>query len=153
MRQSRSFRRQKTPSVSPLQTRACIVRLNAFDPAGGKLLCRQAVEQEADIDDVVHMPPHVDIRRADEVRVDKLVLRQLVVEAHGRLGNGGCVRKGKSAGKPDCSKRRIFCSGKWPTASGLARRSVRPSSAGNCGSSGCPGPRIAPAMCGLSARP
>ena len=89
-----------------LQTRACIVRLNAFDPAGGKLLCRQAVEQEADIDDVVHMPPHVDIRRADEVRVDKLVLRQLVVEAHGRLG-----RNGKSAGKPDCSKRRIFCSG------------------------------------------
>ena len=41
------------------------------------------------------MPPHVNIRRTDKMRVDKIVLRQFIVEAHGRLVNGSCLGEGE----------------------------------------------------------
>ena len=67
------------------------MRLDGPDHAGGQLLRRKAVEQQADVDDVVHVPPHVDVRRADQVGIDQLVLRQIVVKACGRFVDG-CAR-------------------------------------------------------------
>ena len=71
-----------------LEAGARVMRLDSPDHAGGQLLRRKAVEQQADVDDVVHVPPHVDVRRADRVGIDQLVLRQIVVKARGRFVDG-----------------------------------------------------------------
>ena len=86
-----------------LKARACIVRLNAFYRTKGQFLGPEAVKQQANIDDIVHMPPHVNVRRTDKMRVDKIVLRQFIVEAHGRLVNGSCLGEGEICRKSENS--------------------------------------------------
>ena len=71
-----------------LKAGARVMRLDGPDHAGGQLLRRKAVEQQADVDDVVHVPPHVDVRRADQVGIDQFVPRQIVVKARGRFVDG-----------------------------------------------------------------
>lgn len=91
-----------------LKARACIVRLNAFYRTKGQFLGPEAVKQQANIDDIVHMPPHVNVRRTDKMRVDKIVLRQFIVEAHGRLVNGSCLGEGEIRWKTGLLKAQNF---------------------------------------------
>ena len=91
-----------------LKARACIVRLNAFYRTKGQFLGPEAVKQQANIDDIVHMPPHVNVRRTDKMRVDKIVLRQFIVEAHGRLVNGSCLGEGEIHWKTGLLKAQNF---------------------------------------------
>ena len=91
-----------------LKARACIVRLNAFYRTKGQFLGPEAVKQQANIDDIVHMPPHVNVRRTDKMRVDKILLRQFIVEAHGRLVNGSCLGEGEIRWKTGLLKAQNF---------------------------------------------
>ena len=79
--------------------------LHRRDAARGQLGGGEAVEQHADVGDVVHVTAEVDVRRADRIAAHELRLRQVVREACGVIGDAGAVGERKIAGKAGLRER------------------------------------------------
>ena len=68
-----------------LQARRGIVRLDGSDGPACDLLCGEAVEQHADVRDVIHVPAKVNVRRTDGVIPGKIRVCKIVAEPRGRV--------------------------------------------------------------------
>ena len=78
--------------------------LHRRDAARGQLGGGEAVEQYADVGDVVHVTAKVDVRRADRIAAHELRLRQVVREAGGAIGDAGVVGEREIGGKAGLRK-------------------------------------------------
>ena len=70
------------------------MRLDRPDRAVRERLRREAVEQQPDIDDIIDMPPHIDIRRAHRMRPAQVRFRKIVVEPRRFVRQAGMIGKG-----------------------------------------------------------
>ena len=61
------------------------MRLDGGNCPACDLLCREAVEQHADVRDVIHVPAKVNVRRTDGVIPGKIRVCKIVAEPRGRV--------------------------------------------------------------------